>query len=353
MMNEFSTIKILNEDISVKDTTSRFGVKLFNETRVSNLRTFVLIGDSYGLTTTWWNSWQTQFESITGLKCYKSAVGGSGFVGDQTVDNFKTQLMKISSSVADRSEVTDVIVLGGYNDASTSTSVANLTKAISEFKNESLALFPNGRISIGFIGIDYTSNGMQAKLANYCNYYRDVALSTRCCFIENIQYTLINKSLIFISSGNPNSMYHPTSEGNKQVAYFLAKYIYNGNANIIYGENLANIQVYLKNGDINIFSNDGYGFKLPAGSYPFNSWVTLRDLSTTSNLLWGTNNTNTCFTCCLNLIQNDGKNLGIIMLRIYDKKIQINNLGNVNPIVVVQGAYTTINTINIPYGGAF
>lgn len=313
----------------------------------------ILISDSYGVTTDEWQSWETIFSAQSGYTCYAIAVGGSGFIGDTSAENFQQQLVRISSEITDNTSVTDIVVVGGYNDASTSQNVVTLLQAMMAFREEAHSRFPNAEISVGFPAVDYRNNGMQATLNRYAAYYRENCVSLGFTFIEHLQYVLLNKSYIFLDATNTNSGFHPNTAGNQQISNFLCKWFRNRLVDVEYSESFSGISVYTKNGYATIFPTTGYAIPLPAGTYPFNNWLEAVGLSSQSNTIWGTHDAGTCFYGCAPLIQNDGKCLGYMWYRILNKKFEVCNLGNTAGIVVVEGAFLAMGGNTIPFNSNY
>lgn len=314
-----------------------------------NNRKFVLIGDSYGLTTDYWTSWQTYFDQIVSCTTYASALGGSGFIGDSSVKTFNAQMVDLIPKITDKTGITDVVVLGGYNDASTNRNVSDITDAMKTFKATVHNNLPNARIHVGFIGVDYRNTGMQATLNSYASFYETACRNAAISYIPHFQFALLNKSYIFFDSSNPNSGFHPNSNGNMKVAECLVQYLNNGGFDVIYAEAFSGFSVYTFNGNAVLFPSTGGGPLIPGGEYPRATWATLIDLEQNSNLIWGNHNTGNCFYSSHTVIQADGTVLGGLNMRIYDKQLQIANNFRQNTMTVTPNARLMINTIYIPF----
>lgn len=313
-------------------------------------RKVILIGDSYGLDTSWWTGWQTAFNNLGIYTVYKSAVGGSGFVGDPNVNTFLQQLQNLS--VPNHNDITDIVVLGGYNDASMSVTEANLLSACQAFSAYANANYPNAKIHFGFIAINYDTSGMQATLNSYANIFKKVCSKSNIAFIPNAQYILLNKDYVFISSGNPNSKFHPSTDGSEVVAQKLAEYLASGYFDVKYGFSYGGFDIYVKNGELTAFpSTYGFASILPAMTYPFNTWTTIADLTATNtNLLWGTNNEATCFKFWASVFTNDnGTYLTDALFRIYNKQIQINPLNSGSGMTLINTSWICTSGFSAPF----
>lgn len=187
----------------------------------------VTIGDSYDLNTQNWQGWAYLFSmNYTWYTVYDAANGGAGFVtASPEGQTFVTALDTAYNKTPNPTEVTDVVVMGGYNDASMSQTAESINTAMANFKAKALNYFPNAKVHVGFLGVDNRYNGMQATLFNYCNIYRRAAAMTGFSFIENINYTLLNNDYILNVAGDANSGFHPNTIGNTEVARNLMMWL--------------------------------------------------------------------------------------------------------------------------------
>lgn len=325
---------------AIQTTLSKAEVALSNRTK-----NVVLIGDSYGLDTAGWTGWQTAISSIINVAAM-SAVGGSGFLGDPNVNTFLQQLQSLT--VADKTAVTDIVVLGGYNDASMSASEANLNTAVGAFAAYCRANYPLAKIHYGFIAVDYNNTGMQATLNAYRYMFQRVCSRAGISFIQNAPYILLNKSLLYFASGDANSGFHPNTSGGAEVAKKIAEYLYSGNFDVIYGETALGLTIYAKNGEVSI-SPVQYSFStiLSAMTYPFNTWTLLADLSQSSDLLWGTHDDLTTFRFWAAVYTPSGL-ISHALFKIQDKGLYINPLNNNGGLVLSAAGWACIEGMPIP-----
>lgn len=325
---------------AIQTTLSKADAALSN--RAKNV---VLIGDSYGLDTAGWTGWQTAISSIINVAA-RSAVGGSGFLGDPTVNTFLQQLQALT--VADKNAVTDIVVLGGYNDASMSASEADLNTAVGAFAAYCRTNYPLAKIHYGFIAVDYNNTGMQATLNAYRYMFQRVCSRAGISFITNAPYILLNKSLLYFASGDANSGFHPNTSGGEEVAKKIAEYLYSGNFDVIYGETVLGLTIYAKNGEVSV-SPVQYPFStiLSAITYPFNTWTLLADLSLSSDLLWGTHDDLTTFRFWAAVYTPSGL-ISHALFKIQDKGLYINPLNNNGGLVLSAAGWACIEGMPIP-----
>ena len=83
-----------------------------------NRRRIIAIGDSYGANNgSYWTGWVNCLKNIDKYDdVYGAGVGGAGFVNKTEGSNFLDILKSVNTGVANNS-ITDIIVMGGYNDA--------------------------------------------------------------------------------------------------------------------------------------------------------------------------------------------------------------------------------------------
>ena len=107
----------------------------------------VCIGDSLTNGNIASNYWPYYLNQMCGATCYNFAVGGQGFVNNAS-GTFQTQLQNaINSSSFTNDSITDVIVLGGFNDYGAASDA--LGSAVSTLVNTAKSNFTNANIWVG------------------------------------------------------------------------------------------------------------------------------------------------------------------------------------------------------------
>ena len=157
---------------------------------------------------------------------------GAGFywVGDR--GSFKDCL---SLYTDDKAEITDIYFLGGSNDYSLCPTALNLQSQIILTCNEAHKLYPNAKISIGWLSqmnyeIDYK------KWNEYMSVYKNNAINGNYSVIPNTEFIL--KKREYISSADK---LHPTVAGHQAIANALMSYIMSGSIEIC--ESVNNLQL--------------------------------------------------------------------------------------------------------------
>lgn len=234
-MADISKIKLDNAVYNIKDETARNNLanyKTSNDAEIANLKLphpffankkFILIGDSYadgytpdGNVT----SWQSQFISITGLtNTITKHLGGIGFVNLVQNKNFQTLLEEVTND----NNVTDIVVLGGYND--TPYNANQIYNAINSFIIKANEKFPNANIHIGFVGWSNDSTKIY-PLSITCQRYRESCGYYMASYLNNIEYSLHYYFVDFSSDG-----IHPNLTGQTKISRNLIQALMTGSCN--------------------------------------------------------------------------------------------------------------------------
>lgn len=261
-----------------------------------NVKDVICIGDSYGVNYAGWSGWGYEFAKIYQQgKVYVGATGGAGWVNASEGRNFLQTLQYVVDNNPSmvKKDITDIVVLGGYNDMSTSLTANACATAMATFKEYCYTHFPNARVHFGCVGMDYKNPYNEYKLLQ--TYGEDIYPST-CSnsginYYNRFKYILLDSQYVFIESGNPNSYFHPNTAGCKQIAKYLYRYLELGNFDVIYGNVVMGSSVYTRNGITNITPHDAISIftetDAKSKTFPFNTWVEVKDLGDNALNLWG------------------------------------------------------------------
>lgn len=241
--NEISDINSKISDTNSRIDTTNTNVSNLNK-RVDNLestksalenRFFIFIGDSYmyGYTPSGKiEGFADKVKRVTGLNGNIFARGGEGFANSGPYGNFLERLKDYSG---DTEKVTDIIVVGGYNDQGYSYS--EIGSAISNFYNYMHTHFPNATLSIGMDAWSTNPtkyNGIRKVLEAYTKASESVSFR----MIKNIEYAL-HFSDFFSSDG-----FHPNNDGQNAIANYLVSWILGGDINVVRGYGQPTITSY-------------------------------------------------------------------------------------------------------------
>ena len=248
-----------------------------------NERNIICIGDSYGQwiegdNISWISALRDRLQNLK--KFYHMEEGGAGFLGDlygeSQYRSFKALLQTLEGTITNKSEITDIVVCGGYNDYSAGrTYIDQLPAKINEFITYAKALYPNAVVWIGCIArssrVDICQGLLETIYLNYlvgCRNYGGAYLS-------GIELVLHSDNQMRDESP---SRVHPNDQGSLDLGFNIAQLMV-GQRVSVYSPPL-NIA-----GVTNFFTASGliewcvYGDRieitLPAASYTFVSGVSL------------------------------------------------------------------------------
>ena len=235
-MPDISKIQLDSAVYNIKDKTARDNLQKFETNtnqEIANLKKpknyftnkkFLLIGDSYaegytpdGNVT----SWQKHFINLTGLSnTIQKYQGGAGFVNISNNKTFQTLLEEVTNDTA----ITDIVVLGGYND--TAYNDTQINNAFKSFQLKANEKFPNANIYIGAIG--WSNDGSKIySLNRLIRKYKTHAPICNMGYLKNIEYSLHEYFDSFSSDG-----FHPNSHGQYMIALSLIQALLTGGADI-------------------------------------------------------------------------------------------------------------------------
>lgn len=199
-------------------------------------KSIVLIGDSDGINHDAsgaagngnnWIGWADTFKILfPDIPTYTRAVAGSGFFGAVS-EKFIDQLNNLESKINNKNEITDIIVLGGYNDVTTDRSEDDLNKAVLQFCERAKELMPNAKISFMYTSVDFKSQIIQNRLNEYEDVFRRVCQNNNVNFVENSSDILDSKELMFWDQVDPYSGFHPSTKGSMKIVGKIVEYLVN------------------------------------------------------------------------------------------------------------------------------
>lgn len=321
----------------------------YKEPKNPNEKVVICIGDSYNKNTEWWDGWgKCLKDNFEGFEVYSYEAGGGGFVANTYQYDFLGALQNHSQDVEveDKSRVTDIVVLGGYNDVSVQATDVALKAAIKTFIAYCHENYPNAKVTIAGISFDYNSQNNQEKCNNMNMKYSQFATELGAATYPHFKYLLQAKSLIFFQDGNANSGFHPSTTGNIEVAKAIAQYLTGGAFDVRYGYVIDNTFVYRHNDKViimdapasTVYPNGRTKFEslFNGKALAYNTWTDLGSLESNGEcLLWGCKSgieaTWMGFTC-----NNPGgastSVIGAIVFKIQEKHLYANNTGNTSTL---------------------
>ena len=222
-MSDISKIQIENNILNIKDLIAR------NYFNLQNAK-MIFLGDSYA---TGQDSASNQtIDYVTLISQYlnkplntdifKSAVNGAGFTVGST---FLSQLQSLN--IANKDEITHIIVAGGYNDRLQSSS--SIVNAINNFVSYVKSNFPNAQIFIAHIGWSSIYTNCYNVINNSLKGYFEGASRNGVIFIKNCEFILHDYSLF------QDDNFHPNQNGQNYLARGILQGISSYSTNVFYG----------------------------------------------------------------------------------------------------------------------
>lgn len=292
---------------------------------------------------------------------YKNVyMGGIGFAHVHEGNTFISLLN--SANMTDPDTVTDVVVIGGYNDIGQND--AAVKAAIASFKARANVLYPNAKVWVGYVGLTgNASNKYQASLM-----LRSYSLGSQMCgaaYMNGIEYVLHNYN--WFASDN----YHPNATGQNAIAWGVVSALLTGsvdtyipflgvgieNAENVSHSNLNTMSATVNNSITNVISQSAVNidFSTPVTISGGAQGTTRIELGTiTGGAIVGSNyDTALCACSCALFVSGDkyyqcGGNILFKNRKVYLMPFALNSAGN--------GWFMINNVTSIalaPFTGAF
>ena len=320
----------------IKDNLNTTNTKVSNLDRVvKNRRRIIAIGDSYGANNG--SNWTGWIQCLKELDKYDEVYGegapGGGFVTNTGSGTFLDALKRVNINGTSANTITDIIVMGGYNDASLNQSDSNIYTAMKAFVSYANATYPNAKLHLGFISFNRWNSAIQMKLDSYMGIYEKYGTLAGFTFYRNLYFVLKKTSFVFNVSGNANSGFHPNTAGNNEIALRALNCIRNGECHVHYSETALGMNIYMDDG---IYSFETTGEPAWGSQHmnnvpmPFNKAV---DVTTTKDLelLWALQ-TATPFYLNALLVDNTLKILTNVRVAFSNGVVSYNNIGNATTV---------------------
>ena len=231
-------INEINEDITDinEDITD-----LNKDVSLLTNRKVIIIGDSYtnhsypDITKKWYQYFIESLGLTSMTNVWVIGTDGGGFISGDFEDDFDD----ITETISDLDTITDVFVVGGWNDRGSNKS--DLYDAMNSFKTMVNTKCPNAKITIGFVGrsnpiITENSNNRITLMPTIMNYIENCGiLGFR--YIKNAEFILHNYDSTYWEADGV----HPSQLGQTELGVNLSFGFINGYCDI----NNENITAYL------------------------------------------------------------------------------------------------------------
>ena len=217
-----SRFKIMDgEDILIRDAEA------YNVIKKRFSRNLLIIADSYGDTIFSGDNTNSKTfidylgEIIPNNWTIKSLVqSGGSFLGLDNNANlrFINVMNNNGLSETERSNITDIIVVGGWNDVDNLTThgktVNQLSNAIREFTNRAAILFPNASVLLCPVGTSVFNTTQRQGYHNMLNCYTNPAMSgAKFAAMSDADCVLTDTTMF-----RTNQWVHPNNKGGQAIA---------------------------------------------------------------------------------------------------------------------------------------
>lgn len=281
-------------DLQTRMTDAENDIKDINDKISKNI---IMIADSYGVegspfaTHSFYYYLNNLFaNSNYNVTLHTSAGRGASFgrPDDDGIYKYITQLISISGSITDKNAITDIMIIGGYNDLLTYPMSGLVTDAetvqgMEDFKDYANANYPNAKLHFIPVGSN-SASGTSQYYANYnikFAWFVDNLFSHGFTVHENAPFVIATK--YYHLSDN----IHPSLEGQAEIAKLLFNYIVSGYTHINRRHYFSEADVTpatditLSNLNMSVIQNDGMkhiaisrvNFACPSTSVSLSSWL--------------------------------------------------------------------------------
>lgn len=196
-------------------------------------RRYIFIGDSYAdgwdpeteSTIKSWVGYIKDYLGVSGNTAYEKHDGGAGFtVAGHSGNTFAGLLTQLAPDVTDAATITDIVVLGGYNDRNNYNAIID---AVAGFKDTAKKLFPRATVRIGWVGRNVSTTKTSVEVNNL---YRAMVKYTNSevAYLTGVEYAARAVEQFF------NDGIHPNSAGQLSIAQALYRCL-TGGASEAYG----------------------------------------------------------------------------------------------------------------------
>lgn len=209
------------------------GLQRFNQFQDTKL---LCIGDSYGMKISDnWPYWLAQHMGLDSNHITNMCTGNAGFVGNPGFQTFYEQLQ---NAPGDKSTYTHILIVGGFNDAYRSDGTqANLYDIEVQMRNCKAyieANYPNAKVYIGCPAAVCNANdpvtaaAMRGSIGVIRNMYSFVGAEMGWAYMDGCAYALHDTDYLDLTDVVYGCVFHPNSQGNRQLARCIQSYIAGG-----------------------------------------------------------------------------------------------------------------------------
>ena len=191
---------------------------------------FIVLGDSYGTGNQWqtgvttsptWIGYVKTYLSIPDGQWHIKALDGCGFIAGHT---FLQSLKDVEATLDDPSEITDIVIGGGYNDHG--QSVADIVSAIEAFNTYARSHFINAHISLACFGWDWATNRYEIGGSSWVGYRQ--CSKYGWSYLNGCELIMHNYRLF------AGDHFHPNQDGQEKLGYYVTEALLTGSCTVYY-----------------------------------------------------------------------------------------------------------------------
>ena len=210
-MADISKIQLENTLYDIKDKIAREQIANIGNKKI------LFIGDSYLEMYNGTSGIIDKFKTITGItNVIYSVYSGTGFAYTVDSKNFNTLLNSVTSD----NDVTDIIVIGGYNDQYSNQ--GDVLTAIGTFCTNAKTKFPNAQVYIGMAGFTMESSKRYPIYTTYVTYSKCNQFGA--IYLNGVECVMHDTSLFL----GGNDLTHPNETGRFELATAISQAWKNG-----------------------------------------------------------------------------------------------------------------------------
>ena len=205
-------------------------IKLQEDVNQVLQKKYIFLGDSYGTgqneleeQTNPWTNLVPQYLGLSQNHFIANSSNGSGFNHGKT---FLAQLQEVANSIENKNEITDIVIIGGYNDRY--HTVEEIKNAMSIFFEYAKSTFPFAKCKLACVGWSRVYDTRQSIANKSLTAYTQCG-QFGCEYLKNTEFILHDYSLF------SNDKYHPNQNGQNELSRYLADAIINGSCEIVRG----------------------------------------------------------------------------------------------------------------------
>lgn len=229
VVDNINIIAINKSDILIAEKMpNRYIEDMQNEIKYLKNKKYIFLGDSYGTgqnelgeQTIPWTTLVPQYLGLSNNDYIANSSNGSGFNHGKT---FLAQLQEVANTITNKNEITDIVIVGGYNDRYHTINV--IKTAMNTFFNYAKTTFPRAKLKLAEVGWSRVYDTRQSIANNSLPAYTQCG-QYGCQYLKNTEFILHDYSLF---SGDK---YHPNQNGQNELAKYLTDAILNGSCEVI------------------------------------------------------------------------------------------------------------------------